>query len=48
MGSKQFSDSLRMQHLLQYDTLELQYLEHLAMNNLDDWLQHKYYAFPLS
>ena len=46
MGSKQFSDGLRMQHLLQYDTLELQYLEHLATNSLDDWLQHKYHAFP--
>lgn len=46
MGSKQFSDGLRMQHLLQYDTLELQYLEHLATNTLDDWLQHEYHAFP--
>ena len=46
MGSKQFSDGLRMQHLLQYDSLELQYLEHLATDDLGEWLQHKYHAFP--
>ena len=35
-----------MQHLLQYDMLELQYLKHLATNSLDDCLQHKYHVFP--
>ncbi|KIM37653.1 hypothetical protein M413DRAFT_49570, partial [Hebeloma cylindrosporum] len=46
LGSKQFSDTIRMQHILHYDTLELQYLEQLAIRTLDDWFRLKYEAFP--
>jgi hypothetical protein len=30
LGSKQFSDALRVQHRLRYHKLELQYLQHLS------------------
>ena len=46
LGSKQFSDTIRMQHILRYNMLELQYLEELASRTLDDWLHLKYEAFP--
>ncbi|KAF5326444.1 hypothetical protein D9611_000570 [Ephemerocybe angulata] len=45
MGSKQFSDVLRVQHLLQYDKLHLQYLQHISKNTLDDWMGTKYAGF---
>ena len=47
MGPKQFSDSLRVQHLLQYDTLRLQYYQYLSSRKiLDGFLDRKYEAFP--
>ena len=46
MGSKQFSDALRMQHILRYDIMELQYLDHIAIFALDGWLGQKFPAFP--
>ena len=47
MGSKQFSDALRVQHLLAHDNLHLQYLNHLALrkSSLDSWIGGKYEAF---
>lgn len=45
MGSKQFSDALRVQHLLKYDELHLQYLDMLARRRLDGWAGQKYEAF---
>lgn len=35
MGARQFSDALRVQHLLKYDELQLQYLDLLAGRALD-------------
>ena len=46
MGSKQFADALRMQHILQYDMTELQYLNHIASFALDGWVGRKFAAFP--
>jgi hypothetical protein len=48
LGSKQFSDTVRMQHILRYDMLELQYLEQLASCTLDNCLQLKDEAFAQS
>ncbi|XP_006455795.1 hypothetical protein AGABI2DRAFT_76455, partial [Agaricus bisporus var. bisporus H97] len=47
MGSKQFSDSLRVRHLLSYDSLHLQYLHHLASlcQGLQRWMDIKYETF---
>lgn len=45
MGAKQVSDALRVQHLLRYDELHLQYLDFLAVRRLDGWLGRKYGAF---
>lgn len=47
MGSKQFADALRVQHVLSYDNLHLQYLEFLARRRftLGDWLGKKYESF---
>ncbi|KAF8867530.1 hypothetical protein CPB84DRAFT_1859325 [Gymnopilus junonius] len=47
LGSKQFSDALRVQHLLAHDHLHLQYVEHLALCQelLDAWTGEKYEAF---
>lgn len=46
MGSKQFADILRVQHLLEYDNQHLQYLEHIYARQLDKWTGKKYDAFP--
>lgn len=46
MGSKQFADALRMQHVLRYDLTELQYLNHISSFALDEWLGQKFAAFP--
>lgn len=46
MGSKQFSDLLRTQHLLRYDKQHLQYLEHVYSLQLSEWLGHKFRSFP--
>jgi hypothetical protein len=45
MGARQFSDALRVQHLLKYDELQLQYLDLLAHRTLDGWSGQKYTAF---
>jgi hypothetical protein len=45
MGAKQFSDALRVQHLLKYDELHLQYLHELASRSLDGWRGQKYERF---
>ncbi|EKM74042.1 hypothetical protein AGABI1DRAFT_16655, partial [Agaricus bisporus var. burnettii JB137-S8] len=47
MGSKQFSDALRVQHVLAYDDLHLRYLEFLARRQftLGDLLGRKYETF---
>ena len=45
MGSKQFSDALRVQHLLRHDEQHLQYLQFLAARHLDGWRGEKYEAF---
>lgn len=45
MGSKQFSDALRVQHLLRYDEIHLQYLDRLACLSLDGWMSRKYEPF---
>ncbi|KAF7762010.1 hypothetical protein Agabi119p4_10002 [Agaricus bisporus var. burnettii] len=47
MGSKQFSDSLRVRHLLSYDNLHLQYLYHLVSlrQGLQHWMDIKYETF---
>ena len=47
MGSKQISDAVRTQHLLNHDLLHLQYLQHLALrkSSLDSWTGRKYEAF---
>lgn len=45
MGSKQFSDALRVQHLLRYDKTHLQYLQHLAHRVLDRWRNQQYDDF---
>ena len=45
MGSKQFSDALRVQHLLQHDEQHLQYLQHLAAQALDGYVGKKYDDF---
>lgn len=38
VGSKQFSDVLRVQHVLKYDKTRLQYLHHTASRKqLDAW-----------
>jgi len=46
MGSKQFANALRMQHILRYDMMELQYLNHLSSFALNGWLGQKFAAFP--
>lgn len=46
MGSKQFADALRMQHVLRYDLTELQYLNHISSFALEGWLGQKFAAFP--
>ena len=46
MGSKQFADALRMQHVLRYDLTELQYLNHISSFALGGWLGQKFAAFP--
>ena len=46
MGSKQFADALRMQHVLRYDLMELQYLKHISSFALDGWFGQKFAAFP--
>jgi len=46
MGSKQFADALRMQHILRYDLTELQYLNHISSFALEGWLGRKFAAFP--
>ena len=46
IGAKQFSDALRVQHLLKYDELYLQYLHELAFRSLNGWLGQKYETFP--
>jgi hypothetical protein len=46
MGSKQFTDVLHMQHILRYDLLELQYLNHILTFALDGWLGQRFAAFP--
>lgn len=47
MGPKQFSDALRVQHLLQYDALRLQYYCYLSSCKImDGFLNRKYEAFP--
>jgi len=45
MGSKQFSDALRVQHLLRHDEQHLQYLQHLAAQALDGYVGKKYDDF---
>ncbi|EKM78169.1 hypothetical protein AGABI1DRAFT_101427 [Agaricus bisporus var. burnettii JB137-S8] len=47
VGSKQFSDSLRVQHLLAYDKLHLQYLHYLVSlrQTLHAYLGRKYESF---
>lgn len=45
MGAKQFSDSLRVQHLLHYDQLHLQYLHYLAYQSKVMRPTQKYKAF---
>lgn len=47
MGPKQFSDALRVQHVLAHDELELQYLTFLAPRrlSLDRWWGQKYDSF---
>uniref|UniRef100_A0A8H8CGB6 3'-5' exonuclease n=1 Tax=Psilocybe cubensis TaxID=181762 RepID=A0A8H8CGB6_PSICU len=48
MGTKQFSDGLRTQHLLRHDLLNLQYLTHLCerRNTLDGtWNNRKFESF---
>lgn len=47
MGLWQFSDALRVQHLLCYDCLKLQYYLHLAQwqDSLNSWRGKKYEAF---
>ncbi|XP_006454867.1 hypothetical protein AGABI2DRAFT_148226 [Agaricus bisporus var. bisporus H97] len=47
MGSKQFSDALRVQHVLAYDDLHLRYLEFFARRQftLGDLLGRKYETF---
>src|SRR6266487_470988 len=47
MGAKQFSDSLRVQHLEQYDKLHLQYLHWLTEHqNMSDWMGKQFKSFP--
>lgn len=46
MGSKQFSDMMRVQHLLKYDQLHLQYLHYISSRPLATWAQIKYQPFP--
>jgi hypothetical protein len=49
MGSKQFSDALRVQHVLTHDNLHLQYLHYLAelhtRGGLGTWAGIKYESF---
>lgn len=45
MGPKQFSDALRVQHLLQYDLIHLQYLQQISSRTLDLWTGKKYSTF---
>lgn len=45
MGPKKFSDALRLHHLLQYDILQIQYLEFLNTCTLDQWIGEKYLSF---
>jgi hypothetical protein len=45
MGSKQFADALRVQHLLHFDYLHLQYLEFLSEHTLASWAGEKYKSF---
>lgn len=46
MGGKQFSDCVRVQHLLHYDKLQLQYYHHLASRlALDTWAGKKHPPF---
>jgi hypothetical protein len=46
MGAKQFSDAVRVQHLLRYDSLHQQYLHVLLERQLDKWTGRRYPAFP--
>ncbi|KXN85184.1 hypothetical protein AN958_11607 [Leucoagaricus sp. SymC.cos] len=48
IGSKQFADMLRVQHLLAHDHLKLQYLNHVAhyQESLDRWSGKKFEPFP--
>lgn len=45
MGAKRFSDALRVQHLLHYDELHLQYLEFLVSRSMDRYMAVKYKSF---
>jgi hypothetical protein len=47
MGSKQFVDMLQVQHLLVYDNLHLQCLNHLlgCHNSLNSWVGPSFEAF---
>ncbi|KAF9522304.1 hypothetical protein CPB83DRAFT_116942 [Crepidotus variabilis] len=46
MGAKQFSDALRVQHLLRYDELHLQYLDWIVSRVvMDSWMGTKYKSF---
>jgi len=45
MGSKQFSDALRVQHLLKHDERHLQYLQYLMRHALSGWVGEKYETF---
>lgn len=47
MGPKQFSDSVRLQHLQRYDRLQRQYLQELVSRRaMDIWRGMKYSRFP--
>lgn len=45
VGSKQFSDMLRVQHVLCYNKLQLQYMQHLSTRHLDKWMKTSHLAF---
>lgn len=45
MGGKQFSDAIRVQHLLRYNGLHQQYLHVLVERRLDNWTGQQYPAF---
>lgn len=46
MGPKKFFEALWSHHLLQYDVLQIQYLEFINDHTLDSWIGEKYIAFP--